>query len=59
MQSEVDELRKEILGIKTEIKVLVQYLSTVSPADGQPLLGPGRWTAYQGDLKRALEAEGL
>ncbi len=53
------ELEKEVRGLKVELRVIVQYLSTVKATDGQPILGPNRWDAYQDDLKAALKKEGL
>lgn len=55
----IEELETEILGLKTELGVLVHYLSTVTTKDKQPILGPTRWEAYQADLKKALDKAGL
>lgn len=53
------DLEKEVLGLKTELSVVIQYLSTVKAMDGQPILGPNHWDGFQEDLKKALKKAGL
>jgi len=58
LRTELDELRKQVLGLKTELGVLVKYLATVK-TNGSPILGPDNWEDYHARLKAALAREGL
>jgi len=51
----ITALEAEVLGLKVELRVVIQYLSTTNPKDNQPILGPTRWDAFQQDIRKGLD----